>query len=248
MPNSPALTVVMPVYNEAAAIGGVVRAWAAELDRLGIDYEMRVYDDGSRDQSATVLEELSQELPRLLVTRHSNRGHGPTILRGYREARGEWVFQTDSDGEMEPDSFSKLWEKRADYDFLLGIRGGREWTPPRWVMTRGSRLAVRMLFGTGVLDVNTPYRLMRRERLARAAGAAARRSVRAQRHPLRPRRAPGPAPLADRSAAPGPPHRHGLARGRAQADQAGDEVAAPDHRDRARRQAAADAAAPEPRA
>jgi dolichol-phosphate mannosyltransferase len=166
MTHSPALTVVMPVYNEAAAIGDVVRAWAKELDRLGIDYELRVYDDGSRDNTATVLEELSHEVPRLLVTRHTNRGHGPTILRGYREARGEWVFQSDSDGEMEPDSFSLLWDRRADYDFLFGIRGGREWTPPRWVMTRASRLAVRMLFGKGVLDVNTPYRLMRRERLA----------------------------------------------------------------------------------
>jgi glycosyltransferase involved in cell wall biosynthesis len=166
MTEKPALTLVMPVYNEATAIGGVVRSWAAELDRLGIDYEMRVYDDGSRDQSAGVLEQLSNEIPRLLVTRHSNRGHGPTILRGYREARGEWVFQTDSDGEMEPDSFSRLWDKRADYDFLLGIRGGRVWTPPRWVMTRGSRLAVRLLFGKGIADVNTPYRLMRRARLA----------------------------------------------------------------------------------
>ena len=166
MTHSPALTVVMPVYNEAAAIGDVVRAWAKELDRLGIDYEMRVYDDGSRDASATVLEELSHQVKHLLVTRHSNRGHGPTILRGYREARGEWVFQSDSDGEMEPDSFSLLWDRRAEYDFLFGIRGGREWTLPRWVMTRASRLAVRTLFGKGVKDVNTPYRLMRRERLA----------------------------------------------------------------------------------
>jgi glycosyltransferase involved in cell wall biosynthesis len=165
-PHSPALTVVMPVYNEAAAVAGVVRAWAAELDRLGIDYELRVYDDGSRDRTSDVLMELSSELPRVLVTRHSNRGHGPTILRGYREARGEWVFQTDSDGEMEPDSFGKLWNERERHDFLFGTRAGRQWTPARWVMTRVSRLAVRTLFGSGVADVNTPYRLMRRDRLA----------------------------------------------------------------------------------
>jgi glycosyltransferase involved in cell wall biosynthesis len=163
---SPALTVVMPVYNEEKAVAGVVRSWASELDRLGIDYELRAYDDGSRDSSGEVLIALSEELPRLLVTRHSNRGHGPTILRGYREARGDWVFQTDSDGEMEPDSFGKLWERRQDYDFLFGTRAGRVWTAPRWVMTRVSRLAVRALFGGGVDDVNTPYRLMRRERLA----------------------------------------------------------------------------------
>jgi glycosyltransferase involved in cell wall biosynthesis len=164
--HSPALTVVMPVYNEESSVAEVVRAWAAELDRLGIDYELRVYDDGSRDRTADVLLELSNQVPRLLVTRHSNRGHGPTILRGYREARGEWVFQTDSDGEMEPDSFGRLWAEREPYDFLFGIRAGRVWTPARWVVTRVSRLAVRTLFGRGVADVNTPYRLMRRERLA----------------------------------------------------------------------------------
>jgi glycosyltransferase involved in cell wall biosynthesis len=162
----PALTVVMPVYNEEKAVAEVVRAWADELDRLGIDYELRVYDDGSRDRTGEVLETLSQELPRLLVTRHTNRGHGPTILRGYREARGEWVFQTDSDGEMEPDSFGKLWERRDGHDFLFGTRAGRQSTPARWLVTRVSRLAVRLLFGQGVRDVNTPYRLMRRERLA----------------------------------------------------------------------------------
>jgi glycosyltransferase involved in cell wall biosynthesis len=161
-----ALTVVMPDYNEEGAVAEVVRSWAGELDHLGIDYELRVYDDGSRDRTAAVLEALSETVPRLLVTRHSNRGHGPTILRGYREARGEWVFQTDSDGEMEPDSFGRLWQERDAYDFLYGIRAGRVWTPARWVVTRASRLAVRALFGRGVADVNTPYRLMRRERLA----------------------------------------------------------------------------------
>jgi glycosyltransferase involved in cell wall biosynthesis len=165
MKPSPALTVVMPVYNEEDAVAGVVRAWAAELDRLGIDYELRVYDDGSRDRTPDVLETLQRELPRLLVTRHHNRGHGPTILRGYREARGDWVFQTDSDGEMEPGSFERLWRERDDYDFLLGTRAGRRSAPARWLVTRVSRLAVRTLFGRGVSDVNTPYRLMRRERL-----------------------------------------------------------------------------------
>ncbi len=45
---SPALSVVMPVYNEAAAIGEALGEWTDELDRLGIDYEIRVYDDGSQ--------------------------------------------------------------------------------------------------------------------------------------------------------------------------------------------------------
>lgn len=162
----PELTVVMPVFNEEAAIGGVVRAWAAELDRLGIDYELRVYDDGSRDATAGILERLARELPRLVVTSKPNTGHGPTILRGYREARGEWVFQVDSDDEMGPEHFVRLWERRRDHDLLLGRRLARRSSPARRLITLGARLTVWALFGRAVGDVNTPYRLIRRGCLA----------------------------------------------------------------------------------
>src|SRR4051812_48649922 len=105
---SPQLSVVMPVYNEAEAIGPVLDAWANELSRLGIDYELRVYNDGSKDRTLEILQQKAQTLPRLVVGTHENRGHGPTILRGYGEARGEWVFQVDSDDEMPADHFGTL--------------------------------------------------------------------------------------------------------------------------------------------
>ena len=49
------LCIVIPVYNEEAAIGTVLAKWSAELDRLGIDYTIRPYNDGSKDSSLTVL-------------------------------------------------------------------------------------------------------------------------------------------------------------------------------------------------
>lgn len=162
---SPALSVIMPVYNEVAAIGEALEEWADELGHLGIDYEIRVYDDGSKDATPDVLSNLAKENPRLVVERHENRGHGPTILRGYREATAPWVFQTDSDGEMDVHGFAGLWEHREDYDFLFGTRDGRESSPVRWLVTRVSRLSVWLLFARGVSDVNTPYRLMRSDAL-----------------------------------------------------------------------------------
>lgn len=161
----PALTVVMPVYNEGAALPGVLAAWSAELDRLGLDYRLCVYDDGSREATGRVLEEQARLHPRVVATRHTNRGHGPTILRGYREAEGDWVFQVDSDGEMSPGAFESLWRRREDYDLLIGSRAGREEPPVRLLITRVSRLAVRLLFGRGVRDVNSPYRLIRGDKL-----------------------------------------------------------------------------------
>lgn len=158
----PDLSVVMPVYNEEGAIAEVVREWLDVLERLQVDYELRIYDDGSRDQTASILERLAEADPRIVLISHANRGHGPTILRGYREARSDWIFQTDSDGEMDVGVIRDLWELREEYDFLLGSRQGRKWTPARWLLTRFSRLSVRIFFGRGINDVNTPYRLMRR--------------------------------------------------------------------------------------
>lgn len=163
----PELSIVMPVYNEVEAIPGVLRAWHAELERLGIDGEIRAYNDGSKDGTGPVLDQLADELPRLRAFHHSNRGHGPTVLRGYGEAEAAWVFQVDSDDEMGPEGFEQLWRVRHDYDLLLGYRAGRLSTAGRKLITSVARLTVRTLFRRAFKDVNTPYRLMRGEVLRR---------------------------------------------------------------------------------
>jgi dolichol-phosphate mannosyltransferase len=162
----PDLSLVVPVHNEAAVVAAVVQAWAAEVERLAIDYELLVYDDGSTDDTPRILAGLAARLPRLRAQRHANMGHGPTILRGYREARGAWVFQLDSDDETGPESFEDLWRRREAFDLLLGARDGRRAPVARRLVTRGARAAVRLLFGRGITDVNTPYRLIRASALA----------------------------------------------------------------------------------
>jgi dolichol-phosphate mannosyltransferase len=163
--SDPELTVVVPVYNEEGAIAGVLAEWAVALERLEIDYRLAVYDDGSRDGTPRILGDLAERDRRLLVVRHANRGHGPTILRGYREARSPWILQIDSDGEMAASHFGTLWSPRESYDFLVGARQDRVSVPLRRLVSAGSRASVHALLGRGVRDVNSPYRLMRRERL-----------------------------------------------------------------------------------
>jgi glycosyltransferase involved in cell wall biosynthesis len=161
----PELSIVMPVYNEDAVIAEVVTTWIQELERLDIDYEFLVYDDGSEDETGRVLERLAWQQHGLMVTRKANSGHGPTILRGYREAIGEWVFQVDSDGEISPEPFPSLWKRRDDYDLLIGRRQHRGWPLTRRLITATSRATLRTLFGDAVTDVNAPYRLIRRSSL-----------------------------------------------------------------------------------
>ncbi len=158
----------MPVYNEEECIRDVVNSWLGTLQGLGIDFQMIVINDGSRDNTIKSLEAF-RDNPRIEVINKPNSGHGPTILMGYRIAvkKAEWVFQTDSDDEMKPEYFHLLWEKRDDYDALFGRREGRRQNLSRRIITLVSRLTIGLLYGKGVRDVNTPYRLMRSKFLSR---------------------------------------------------------------------------------
>lgn len=159
--------VVMPVYNEAECIGAVVDEWHAQLVALDLNFEILVLNDGSKDNTAQVLERFEADA-HVRVENKANSGHGPTILHGYRQAveRAPWVFQVDSDDEMKPGAFASLWHKREKYDALLGFRHNREQDAARRVLSLGSRAVVKLLFGRGVRDVNTPYRLLRSSILA----------------------------------------------------------------------------------
>lgn len=157
----------MPVYNEVAAVDAVVASWSSALDRLGIDYEFLVYDDGSTDGTGARLDDLAARHPRLRVTHHANRGHGPSIMRGYGEAAGGWVFQTDSDDEIPAAAFADLWTRREGADVVVGVRTGRQSERARRLLTWGASTAVRVMYGPSITDVNSPFRLMRGEALAR---------------------------------------------------------------------------------
>ncbi len=164
---TPTLTVVMPAYNEAGVIRDVVSAWDHQLETLGIPHEIRVYDDGSRDGTGELLAALARERPAVTAVRQTNRGHGPTVLRGYAEAGGEWVFQTDSDDEMGPEPFARLWQRRHDADVVLVYREGRTAPLVRRIVTAVAAWTIRVGFGARVRDPNAPYRLFRRAALAR---------------------------------------------------------------------------------
>ena len=121
------LTVVMPVYNEEACIRGVLLKWVRELKKLGITFQIIALNDGSKDQTGQILNQLAVECPEITAVNKPNSGHGPTILTGYRSASQDspWIFQIDSDDEMGPESFYKLWNERENHDFLSGRRDHR---------------------------------------------------------------------------------------------------------------------------
>ncbi len=156
------LNVIIPLYNEEKIIKTVLEKWCSLFESLHIDYMIYVYNDGSKDNSLEIANSFTVDHPHICVHDKVNSGHGPTILLGYKEnTDAEWLFQIDSDDEISVDEFHQLWNARHNYDFLLGYRVDRNSPFIRKAITTISRLTVALFYGTGIRDVNCPYRLIR---------------------------------------------------------------------------------------
>ncbi|HXB09419.1 MAG TPA: glycosyltransferase family 2 protein [Puia sp.] len=162
MPYKFVLAVVIPVYNEAQNLAGLLGDWQPILRATGVPYKVILIDDGSRDNSLQLLRAMAVEDPALEVHTQRNGGHGAAVLHGYRLAQdAEWVFQIDSDHQLETTAFVRLWANREDYDLLIAQRRDKNASTGRRWVSRISTILVRLLYGKGVTDVNSPYRLMR---------------------------------------------------------------------------------------
>ena len=106
------LPVVILAYIEAEGISEGLSQWIAELSGLSVYFDLLIYEDRSTDETGQTLEDLPRSLPRLSVTQHSNRGNGPTILRGHHEVEGAWILQIDDDNKIPANQLPKLWQKR----------------------------------------------------------------------------------------------------------------------------------------
>ena len=121
---SSTVSVIIPAYNEEAAIGNVLR----ELTRGGINekndnLEIIVINDGSSDHTADIVKEFSQVR---LINHRKNKGYGAAIKTGIRESRGDLIVWYDADGQHRPEDLFKLIDKmeEEDLDYCIGIRGG----------------------------------------------------------------------------------------------------------------------------
>ncbi|MDR1183010.1 MAG: glycosyltransferase family 2 protein [Bacteroidales bacterium] len=162
------LYIVMPAYNEEANIEAVIQQWYPVVERLNNESRLLIVNDGSKDKTGEILDALTGKYPLLIPITKPNSGHGATLLFAYRkaiEAKADYIFQTDSDGQTNPDEFWMFWDNKTDYDFQIGSRNARQDGFGRVVVTKVLRLLVWAIFGTWVKDANTPFRLMKTERL-----------------------------------------------------------------------------------
>jgi dolichol-phosphate mannosyltransferase len=156
------LAVVIPVYNEEEIIGTVINDWYNCLTSLNINFEIHLYNDGSKDNTQFEIRKAAENKPQVVLHNKENSGHGPTILKAYKENHSSnWLFQVDSDNEISSTYFPELWNEREKYDFLIGQRQYSNRPVARRIVSWFAKISVHLFYKKGITDVNIPYRLMR---------------------------------------------------------------------------------------
>jgi glycosyltransferase involved in cell wall biosynthesis len=157
------LSVVLPAFNEEANIERVAREVARFLDTTGLDYEIIVVNDGSRDRTGAIIEALAREIPRLRPQHHEhNRGYGAALRTGFEAARKRFVFYMDGDGQFDIRELALLLPLATDEDHIVtGYRIKRNDPFTRRLNARlfGGWL-VRVLLNVRVRDLNCAFKLI----------------------------------------------------------------------------------------
>ena len=166
------LFIVMPAYNEQDNIADTLAAWYPVIERHAANGESRLVavNDGSKDDTFAVMQEFAKDHPLFTPLTKPNGGHGPTVIYAYNyaiEQGADWIFQTDSDGQTNPEEFEAFWEAREEYDGIFGNRTVRGDGKSRAVVEKVVCLLLRIYFGVKVPDANAPFRLMRAEKVAK---------------------------------------------------------------------------------
>lgn len=120
----PQLSIVIPAYNEGARIETALERVMSAVETQGWDAEILVVDDGSRDDTAAIVQRWMQDYPRLhLIQNPGNRGKGYSVRNGLLQAAGDIVMFTDADLSAPMEEAERLMAALADgADVAIGSR------------------------------------------------------------------------------------------------------------------------------
>lgn len=165
-PLSPlSLTVFFPCYNEEANVERTTQAALKMCRRVSADFEVIIVNDGSKDRTGEIADRLAAEHPGEVRAVHNNPnlGYGGALQRGFREARKDWVFYTDGDGQFDFEEIDKLLPMLSQYDIISAYRLDRQDPFMRKVNAFCWTTLVNVAFWLWLRDIDCAFKIYPRK-------------------------------------------------------------------------------------
>jgi undecaprenyl-phosphate 4-deoxy-4-formamido-L-arabinose transferase len=161
----PAVSVVIPVFNEEPNLEPLYERLERVLGGLGRPYEVIFVDDGSRDRSLELLRRLQEKHAALRVIQlNRNYGQHAAVFAGLDHARGDVVVTLDADLQNPPEEIPRLLDKIGEgHDVVGGWRRNRQDHAARRLFSWGVNKLTSRIIGVKMLDCGCMLRAYRRE-------------------------------------------------------------------------------------
>lgn len=162
------LTIFYPCYNEEANVERVTRAAVEVARKIADDFEVLIVNDGSRDRTGEIADRLAAEIPGVrAVHNNPNLGYGGALARGFREARKNWVFYTDGDGQFDFGEIPQALPLLETHDIVSGYRLDRKDPLMRKLNAFAWSTLVNLLFRIGLRDIDCAFKIYPRSFIER---------------------------------------------------------------------------------
>lgn len=161
------ISVVIPAYNDETTVTKLIQDTDCLLKEISSDYEIVVVNDGSKDTTLAVVQELARKNKNIRVINHEvNQGYGRTIKELYLTGTKDLVFSLPGDYQFAPKELLTMAEGLRKHDFVIGHRVKRNDPPRRKIQSAIYNMMLRIFYGCSYKDVNS-IKLFRREILDR---------------------------------------------------------------------------------
>ncbi len=160
----PELSVFFPAYNEEHNIEQTVSRAVLECEKIADRYEIIIVNDGSRDRTGEIVDQLAQRNPNIkIITHNPNRGYGGALKSGMYAARYKYITFNDSDGQFDFSQIERFLPFIDTYDLVIGYREKRIEGFRRLINAKAWSFLINLLFRLHVKDIDCAFKFFKKD-------------------------------------------------------------------------------------
>lgn len=157
------VSIIFPAYNEEENIANSVNNAISAFSKYFENVTVIPVNDGGHDATGEIIDAMAAEDERVKPVHHEvNKGYGSALRSGFKAAKNDYIFFSDSDGQFDLEEITRLLEHIDSYDLVLGYRAHRADPFHRKLNAWAWGSLVRLLFRIKVKDIDCAFKLFRR--------------------------------------------------------------------------------------